>query len=145
MLDGQSGGPGVELKGENDMSQPGGGGKAGGRRPRRFGRGRPVGRDADRREHRPPKRLEPVEPTSPRWSKETGPKVCQKCGGRMYPADWIWQQYGLCLGWRCAKCKEKVLARSLPFKGLRKRRPDPDEVRDAAEAEERRAGTEKPH
>lgn len=46
----------------------------------------------------------------------------------MYPADWIWQKYGLCLGWRCANCKEKVLARSLPFKGLRKRTPDPDEV-----------------
>ncbi|MBP2670188.1 MAG: hypothetical protein H6Q85_254, partial [candidate division NC10 bacterium] len=29
----------------------------------------------------------------------------------MYPADWIWQKYGLCLGWRCANCKEKVLAR----------------------------------
>lgn len=54
----------------------------------------------------------------------------------MYPADWIWQQYGLCLGWRCSKCKEKVLARSLPFKGLRKRKPDPDEVRDAAEADQ---------
>jgi hypothetical protein len=51
----------------------------------------------------------------------------------MFPADWIWQQYGLCLGWRCAKCKEKVLARSLPFKGLRKRKPDPDELLDAAE------------
>lgn len=47
----------------------------------------------------------------------------------MHPADWIWQKYGLCLGWRCANCKEKVLARSLPFKGLRKRTPDPDEVR----------------
>jgi hypothetical protein len=47
----------------------------------------------------------------------------------MYPADWIWQQYGLCLGWRCAKCKEKVMARSLPFKGLRKRKLDPDELR----------------
>jgi hypothetical protein len=52
----------------------------------------------------------------------------------MYPADWIWQQYGLCLGWRCSQCKEKVLARSLPFKGLRKRKPDPDEMRDLAEA-----------
>ena len=48
----------------------------------------------------------------------------------MFPADWIWQRYGLCLGWRCAKCKEKVLARCLPFKGLRKRKPDPDEVAD---------------
>ncbi len=47
----------------------------------------------------------------------------------MYPADWIWQKYGLCLGWRCSKCKEKVLARSLPFKGLRKRAMDPDEAR----------------
>lgn len=46
----------------------------------------------------------------------------------MYPADWIWQKYGLCLGWRCSKCKEKVMARSLPFKGLRKRRLDPDEL-----------------
>ena len=52
----------------------------------------------------------------------------------MYPADWIWQQYGLCLGWRCSQCKEKVMARSLPFKGLRKRKPDPDEVRDRSEA-----------
>jgi hypothetical protein len=48
----------------------------------------------------------------------------------MYPADWIWQQYGLCLGWRCSQCKEKVMARSLPFKGLRKRKLDPEEVRD---------------
>jgi hypothetical protein len=46
----------------------------------------------------------------------------------MYPADWIWQKYGLCLGWRCANCKEKVMARSLPFKGLRKRALDPDEL-----------------
>jgi hypothetical protein len=46
----------------------------------------------------------------------------------MFPADWIWQKYGLCLGWRCAKCKERVLARSLPFKGLRKRALDPDET-----------------
>ena len=53
----------------------------------------------------------------------------------MFPADWIWQQYGLCLGWRCSKCKEKVLARSLPFKGLRRRKPDPDEVLDAAAAQ----------
>jgi hypothetical protein len=53
----------------------------------------------------------------------------------MYPADWIWQQYGLCLGWRCSRCKEKVLARSLPFKGLRKRKPDPDEAQDRSEAE----------
>jgi hypothetical protein len=45
----------------------------------------------------------------------------------MYPADWIWQKYGLCLGWRCANCREKVMARSLPFKGLRKRALDPDE------------------
>lgn len=52
----------------------------------------------------------------------------------MFPADWIWQQYGLCLGWRCSQCKEKVLARSLPFKGLRKRKPDPDEIQDRAEA-----------
>jgi hypothetical protein len=53
----------------------------------------------------------------------------------MYPADWIWQQYGLCLGWRCSQCKEKVLARSLPFKGLRKRKPNPDEIRDRLEAQ----------
>jgi hypothetical protein len=46
----------------------------------------------------------------------------------MYPADWIWQKYGLCLGWRCVNCKEKVMARSLPFKGLRKRTLDPDEL-----------------
>lgn len=48
----------------------------------------------------------------------------------MYPADWIWQKYGLCLGWRCTQCKERVLARSLPFKGLRKRTLDPDELLD---------------
>jgi hypothetical protein len=48
----------------------------------------------------------------------------------MYPADWIWQKYGLCLGWRCANCKEKVMARSLPFKGLRKRAVDPEELHD---------------
>jgi hypothetical protein len=81
-----------------------------------------------RRNRRPPAPRPRVEPTSPRWSKESGSKICRKCGGRMYPADWIWQKYGLCLGWRCAKCKEKVLARSLPFKGLRKRAPDPDEL-----------------
>ncbi len=46
----------------------------------------------------------------------------------MYPADWIWQRYGLCLGWRCGTCKEKVMARSLPFKGLRKRTLDADEL-----------------
>jgi hypothetical protein len=46
----------------------------------------------------------------------------------MFPADWIWQKYGLCLGWRCANCKQRVLARSLPFKGLRKRALDPDEI-----------------
>jgi len=51
----------------------------------------------------------------------------------MYPADWIWQKYGLCLGWRCTNCKEKVLVRSLPFKGLRKRTLDPDELRTSAE------------
>ncbi len=56
----------------------------------------------------------------------------------MYPADWIWQQFGLCLGWRCSQCKEKVLARSLPFKGLRKRKMDPDEARDLAEARNRK-------
>ncbi len=105
------------------MSQPGGGGSEPGQRHRRR---------RDRRHGKPRPR---VQPTSPRWSKESGPKVCRKCGGRMYPADWIWQQYGLCLGWRCSQCKEKVLARSLPFKGLRKRKPDPDEVQDRSEAE----------
>lgn len=59
----------------------------------------------------------------------------------MYPADWISQQYGLCLGWRCAKCKEKVLARSLPFKGLRKRKPDPGEMGPSPEADEKAAGS----
>jgi hypothetical protein len=103
------------------MSQP----KEGGNEP-----GHPHRRRRDRRRSEPRLR---VEPTSPRWRKESGPKVCRKCGGRMYPADWIWQQYGLCLGWRCSQCKEKVMARSLPFKGLRKRKPDPDEVRDKAE------------
>lgn len=103
------------------MNQPGGGEKAPGRPHHR------------RRHRRWPKPRPRGEPTSPRWSKESGPKICRKCGGRMFPADWIWQQYGLCLGWRCAKCKEKVLARSLPFKGLRKRKPDPDELLDAAE------------
>ena len=94
-----------------------GGGKGGQDRERRR-----------RRSRRPAAQRPRVEPTSPRWSKESGSKICRKCGGRMYPADWIWQKYGLCLGWRCAKCKDKVLARSLPFKGLRKRTSDPDEV-----------------
>jgi hypothetical protein len=49
----------------------------------------------------------------------------------MFPADWIWQKYGLCLGWRCAACKEKVMTRSLPFKGLRKRSLEPDEAEEA--------------
>jgi hypothetical protein len=62
----------------------------------------------------------------------------------MYPADWIWQQYGLCLGWRCSQCKEKVLARSLPFKGLRKRKPDPDEMRDRMEAKDKDGETKDP-
>jgi len=82
----------------------------------------------ERRKRRRPAPPPRVEPTSPRWARETGPKTCQKCGGRMHPADWIWQKYGLCLGWRCANCKERVLARSLPFKGLRKRSLDPDEI-----------------
>jgi hypothetical protein len=60
----------------------------------------------------------------------------------MYPADWIWQQYGLCLGWRCARCKEKVLARSLPFKGLRKRKPDPEEEQELRETRGSGAQTE---
>ena len=70
----------------------------------------------------------PPQPTAQRWAKETGPKTCRKCGGRLLPADWIWQKYGLCVGWRCAGCKERVLARSLPFKGLRKRPLDADEI-----------------
>jgi hypothetical protein len=116
------------------MSQAGGGGNE----PRQRHR-----RRRDRRHSKSPSR---VELTSPRWSKESGPKVCLKCGGRMYPADWIWQQYGLCLGWRCSQCKEKVLARSLPFKGLRKRKPDPDEVRDRVEAKGQDAEpTPQPH
>ena len=61
----------------------------------------------------------------------------------MHPADWIWQKYGLCLGWRCANCKEKVMARSLPFKGLRKRTLDPDEIASAAETKEAKADPEK--
>jgi hypothetical protein len=82
-------------------------------------------REPRRRRRRP----EPAaQPTSPRWAKEAGPKICRKCGGRMYPADWIWQKYGLCVGWRCSKCKEKVMARSLPFKGLRKRSLEPGEL-----------------
>jgi hypothetical protein len=60
----------------------------------------------------------------------------------MHPADWIWQKYGLCLGWRCANCKEKVMARSLPFKGLRKRTLDPDEITTAAAAKSAKADTE---
>jgi hypothetical protein len=82
----------------------------------------------ERRKRRRPAPPVRPEPTSPRWAKESGPKICQKCGGRMFPADWIWQKYGLCLGWRCANCKERVMARSLPFKGLRKRALDPDEI-----------------
>jgi len=90
--------------------------------------------DGRRRSGRPRRRPAPerVEPTSPRWAKESGPKICLKCGGHMYPADWIWQKYGLCVGWRCSQCKEKVLARSLPFKGLRKRTLDPDEIAELA-------------
>ncbi len=93
----------------------------------------PASRRGRRRRSTKPRQR--VEPTSPRWSREAGPKICQKCGGRMYPADWIWQKYGLCLGWRCSKCKEKVMARSLPFKGLRKRTLDPDELGKVAAAE----------
>jgi hypothetical protein len=70
------------------------------------------------------------EGTDPRTGKAAAAKICRKCGGRMYPADWIWQKYGLCVGWRCSQCKEKVMARSLPFKGLRKRTLDPDEAAD---------------
>jgi hypothetical protein len=61
----------------------------------------------------------------------------------MHPADWIWQKYGLCLGWRCANCKEKVMARSLPFKGLRKRTLDPDEITTAAATKAAKADPEK--
>ena len=86
-----------------------------------------------RRPRRPAQKPEKPQPTSPRWRGESGVKVCRKCGGRMYPADWIWQKYGLCLGWRCTTCKEKVLVRSLPFKGLRKRTLDPDELRTSNE------------
>jgi hypothetical protein len=38
------------------------------------------------------------------------------------------------VGWRCSQCKEKVMARSLPFKGLRKRTLDPDEAADRGQA-----------
>ena len=85
--------------------------------------------DARRRPRRAAQKTERPQPTSPRWRGESGVKVCRKCGGRMYPADWIWQKYGLCLGWRCTNCRDKVLVRSLPFKGLRKRTLDPDEMR----------------
>ena len=82
-----------------------------------------------RRGRRPPESTSPQPaPAIPRWGAEPGAKICRKCGGRMHAADWIWQKYGLCLGWRCANCKEKVMARSLPFKGLRKRTLDPDEA-----------------
>ena len=104
----------------------------------------PRHRHRRRRDRRHTKASVHIQPTSPRWSKESGPKTCRKCGGRMYPADWIWQQYGLCLGWRCSQCKEKVLARSLPFKGLRKRKPDPDEIRDRVEAEGQNPQPESP-
>lgn len=105
------------------------------------GRGNSAGRRRRRRDHRSAAPRPQIRPTSPCWSGESGPKICRKCSGRMYPADWIWQQYGLCLGWRCSQCKEKVLARSLPFKGLRKRKPDPDEIRDRAESASRAIGT----
>ncbi len=42
-----------------------------------------------RRPRRPAQKPERVQPTSPRWQGESGVKVCRKCGGRMYPADWI--------------------------------------------------------
>ena len=123
-------------RGRPDTPKPRGGSAA---RPKTEG-GRPR-RHRGRRTDRPRQRHEPL---SPRWSGESGTKVCRKCGGRMYPADWIWQKYGLCLGWRCADCKEKVLARSLPFKGLRKRTLDPDEVRagDAPDADSGRPAGE---
>jgi hypothetical protein len=86
------------------------------------------GSEKGARRRRRPQAERREEPTAPRWAKEAGTKICRKCGGRMFPADWIWQKYGLCVGWRCSKCKEKVMARSLPFKGLRKRTLDPDEA-----------------
>ncbi len=101
------------------MSQPARGRNADGRPRRR----RP------RKVENPPPRLEAP---APRRIGEPAVKICRKCGGRMHPADWIWQKYGLCVGWRCSSCKEKVMARSLPFKGLRKRPLDPDEIRPAA-------------
>ena len=112
------------------MTQPGEG-KSGQIRARRR---RP------RRAEKPPTQ---VQPATPRWTGEPGPKICRKCGGRMHPADWIWQKYGLCLGWRCANCKEKVMARSLPFKGLRKRTLDPDEIAAAAATKAAKTDPEK--
>lgn len=113
------------------MDQPGGG-KPDARQPNSE---KPGGapdaqrRGRRRRGRRPPDAVGTESaPQTPRWAAEPGTKICRKCGGRMQPADWIWQKYGLCLGWRCVNCKEKVMARSLPFKGLRKRTLDPDEV-----------------
>ena len=109
-----------------DRSQP----RPGGSRRSRREREDPTGRQRSPREHRRPKPKRQLQTTTPASREEPRPKICRKCGGRMFPTDWISQRYGLCLGWRCQKCKDKVLARSLPFKGLRKRRPDPDELQD---------------
>ena len=106
---------------------------------RKSGQGRARRRRPRRAEKPPPQ----AQSATPRWTGEPGPKVCRKCGGRMHPADWIWQKYGLCLGWRCANCKEKVMARSLPFKGLRKRTLDPDEITIAAATKAAKADPEK--
>jgi hypothetical protein len=112
------------------MDQPGGG-KPDARQPNSEKPGGAPGaqRRGRRRGRRPPDTARKEDaPQTPRWAAEPGSKICRKCGGRMQPADWIWQKYGLCLGWRCVNCKDKVMARSLPFKGLRKRTLDPDEV-----------------
>jgi hypothetical protein len=103
-------------------------------RSRRASGPKPPAAPPRRRASRPPEPVVRPQLTAPRWQNEVGPKTCRKCGGKMFPADWIWQKYGLCLGWRCAGCKEKVMARSLPFKGLRRRAPDPDELADRAQA-----------
>ena len=113
------------------MDQPGGS-KTDAHQPNNEKAGGALGaqrRGRRRRGRRPPESTPPQPaPAIPRWGAEPGAKICRKCGGRMHAADWIWQKYGLCLGWRCANCKEKVMARSLPFKGLRKRTLDPDEA-----------------
>jgi hypothetical protein len=113
------------------MEQPGGG-KPERPKPQGARPGGPRGEKGRSRRRRPRRPAEtaspPPAPVNPGRVVVPGTKVCRKCGGPMHPADWIWQKYGLCLGWRCANCKEKVMARSLPFKGLRKRTLDPDEL-----------------